>query len=92
MSNGKEFNLFSKTIVAANPSFATGIETLFWNGLDGVCRDRGWRLVKASARAIPEDENTFIIPARLAELAGALAGHEETWLSLSTEYEEALAE
>ncbi|MCB1498076.1 MAG: glycosyltransferase [Bauldia sp.] len=72
MSNGKEFNLFSKTIVAANPSFATGIETLFWNGLDGVCRDRGWRLVKASARAIPEDENTFIIPARLAELAGAL--------------------
>ena len=27
-----------------------------------------------------------------AELASALAGHEETWLSLSTEYEEALAE
>lgn len=62
----------TRTILAANPSFAHPIERGFWTLWQGTARRQGWRIVMNAARRIDHKVDAFTLPARLSDVSGFL--------------------
>lgn len=65
--------MFTRTIIAGNPSFANPIEVRFWEDLKLALNRFGWSLLMHSMRKIDDADDRMILPARLKDVANFLA-------------------
>ncbi len=65
--------MFTRTIIAGNPSFANPIEVRFWEDLKLALERFGWSLFLHSMRKIDDANDRMILPARLKDVANFLA-------------------
>ena len=65
--------MFTRTIIAGNPSFANPIEIRFWEDLKLALERFGWSMLMHSMRKIDGADDRMILPARLKDVANFLA-------------------
>lgn len=65
--------MFTRTVIAGNPSFANPIEVRFWEDLKLALERFGWSLLMHSMRKIDDADDRMVLPARLKDVANFLA-------------------